>query len=111
MLFRSVNSKGLGVMGVSKDGMPHSWNLDHQNISSEVVANLSARCQERLNHRLKATDIKKIETKMYDDKSGGTTFFSFVRQSGTVGKAKCLFNTNKVVMLSTDLKSEYGVLK
>ncbi|NKF49884.1 hypothetical protein G3R49_04775 [Shewanella sp. WXL01] len=102
-----VDSKGLGLMGISTEGIPFGWNKAEDMTETSVDGHIQI-CKARLANV--GTNIELIDTELYADKSGGKAHFKFLRSPTEQGTGKCLFDTNKVLMVTTDRKADYSLL-
>ncbi|MDT8376238.1 MAG: hypothetical protein RQ867_05785 [Mariprofundaceae bacterium] len=98
-------SKGLKVMGISKNGVPFSWNDDHKPIAKSK-SHFIEECTQLFVNKVNAKNITVTSSKKYDDLSGANVEITYIGTGGVKTVGSCLFDRTKMTMATSKVKSD-----
>lgn len=103
------NVKGdLVLLGISKDGISFSWNSNHSPLEV-TLESLETECKKLFVSRVNARAVAVVESKKYDDHSGGKVEITYTGESDMKTQGSCLYDTKGMVMATSKVPSdEFG---
>jgi len=98
-------SKGLKIMGISKNGIPFSWNVDHKPIAKSK-SHFIEECTQFFVKKVNAKNISVIHSKKFGDLSGAEVKIKYTGFGRVKTVGKCLFDRVKMTMATSKVKSD-----